>query len=188
MTASPPPLGPVLQRERKARRLTLEQLAALSGISKSMLSQIERGQVNPTFAVLWSLTQALGIALSDLVQTGEASGGKDDIEVLGAALTPEIRSADGRCRLRILSVPRRAGEIEWYQVEMRPGGRLDSAPHTRGSFEHFTALTDGFEITSGKGAVTLSAGETARYAADVPHSISNTSEQDARGFLVLLYS
>lgn len=47
-----PQIGPVIQRERKARHLTLEQLASRSGVSKSMLSQIERSEANPTFAVL----------------------------------------------------------------------------------------------------------------------------------------
>ncbi len=51
-------IGPIIQRERKARHLTLERLAALSGVSRSMLSQIERGESNPIFAVLWGLTQA----------------------------------------------------------------------------------------------------------------------------------
>ena len=45
-----PDIGPIIQRERKARHLTLERLAALSGVSRSMLSQIERGESNPTFA------------------------------------------------------------------------------------------------------------------------------------------
>ena len=53
-STSTPQIGPVLQRHRKMAGLTLEQLAEKSGVSKSMLSQIERGQANPTFAVLWS--------------------------------------------------------------------------------------------------------------------------------------
>ena len=46
---SAPELGGALQAIRKERKLTLEQLADRSGVSKSMLSQIERGKVNPTF-------------------------------------------------------------------------------------------------------------------------------------------
>ena len=54
MTFDPPQLGPRLQQIRKKRRLTLDQLAVMSGVSRSMLSQIERGQTNPTFATLWN--------------------------------------------------------------------------------------------------------------------------------------
>lgn len=187
MTNKPPRIGPVIQRERKAHKLTLERLAARSGVSKSMLSQIERGEANPSFAVLWSLTRALGIEFTDLIGGTATAAERDEIELVTAAQTPEIRSSDGACRLRILSAPRLAGQTEWYEVEIAAGGKLDSAPHARGAREHFTALTDGFEIRSGDSTVRLSAGETARYAADVPHAIANRGKAKARGFLMLLY-
>jgi transcriptional regulator with XRE-family HTH domain len=182
-----PRIGPIIQRERKSRKLTLEQLAALSGVSKSMLSQIERGQANPTFAVLWGLTQALGIDFPDLLGGGAVTSGRGQIELVTAAHTPQIRSADGRCRLRILSSPRLAGITEWYDIEMDAGAKLDSAPHAHGSIEHFTALSDGFQVVSGDSVVSLNKDETARYAVDVPHSIANLSGRTVRGFLVVLY-
>ena len=81
-----PPLGPHIQQIRKARRLTLEQLAAASGVSRSMLSQIERGQANPTFATLWNLTRALNIDISALVG-GQATQPDPQIDVIGAHLS-----------------------------------------------------------------------------------------------------
>ncbi len=187
MAPNVPRIGPTIQRERKTRKLTLEQLASLSGVSKSMLSQIERGQANPTFAVLWGLTQALGIEIADLIGGSAASSGEDRIEVLTAAQTPEIRSADGKCRLRILSSPRLAGDTEWYDIAFAPGGRLDSEAHAPGSREHFTAMSDGLEVSSGSCTVTLNRGETARYAADTAHCIVNRGDETAHGLLVVLY-
>ena len=61
MTSEPPLLGPRLHQLRKRKKLTLDELAVMSGVSRSMLSQIERGQTNPTFATLWNLTRALGV-------------------------------------------------------------------------------------------------------------------------------
>lgn len=187
MAPAAPRIGPVIQKERKARKLTLEQLAALSGVSKSMLSQIERGQANPTFAVLWGLTQALGLEFTDLIGGGTPVKTTGQIEMMTASLTPEMKSADGKCRLRILSSPRLAGKTEWYDIEIETGGALDSDPHAHGAFEHFTALTDGFEVVSGDSAVKLNEGETARYPVDVPHAIRNLSGKTVRGFLVLMY-
>ena len=101
-----PQIGPTLRRHRKSRGLTLEDLAELSGVSKSMLSQIERGQANPTLAVLWSLTRALKLDFADLLEGAGARHLDDEaIEVTSDAHTPQIRSADGLCRLRILSPP-----------------------------------------------------------------------------------
>jgi DNA-binding XRE family transcriptional regulator len=186
MSPNPPEIGPGLLAARKARRLTLEQLAQLSGVSRSMLSQIERGETNPTFAVLWNLTQALGMEFSDLI-AGSTGGAQPSIVVMNPAQTPEIVGGNGSCRLRILSPARLAGLSEWYLLEIDPGGVLESAPHTDGAFEHFTALSGQFTIRSGEDSRRLEPGETARYPADRPHAIANAGEQPAKGILMLLY-
>jgi transcriptional regulator with XRE-family HTH domain len=185
VNSSPPPeIGPALLAARRARRLTLEQLAQMSGVSRSMLSQIERGETNPTFAVLWNLTQALGIEFSELI-AGSSELHRPAIAVMAPGETPEI--VRGACRLRILSPARLAGETEWYALEMAAGGSLESAPHQSGAMEHFTALEGRFLLRSGGEERTVAAGETARYPADVPHAIVNAADGTARGLLVLLY-
>ncbi len=182
-----PDIGPVLQRHRKEQGLTLEQLANLSGVSKSMLSQVERGQANPTFAVLWGLTRALRINLTDLVEAYEARDPNDVIEVTGRLATPETRSTDGKCRLRILSPPRMAGSLEWYEVEIAAGGALISSPHSAGAMEHLTVFEGELDVTSGGFTRSVRAGETARYPVDVAHEIRNNSNGLCKALLVNLY-
>lgn len=183
-----PKIGPVIQKERKERHLTLDRLAAISGVSRSMLSQIERGEANPTFAVLWSLTQALGIDFSQHIAGGITYQRKAEaIELVTLALTPEIKSPDGAWRLRILSSPALAGRIEWYEVEIAPGCKLQSAPHAPGTFEHLTANTDGLSVETELGRQALKTGETARYRADVSHEIANSGSETARALMVVLY-
>ncbi len=182
-----PKIGPIIQRHRKSQGLTLEQLATISGVSKSMLSQIERGQANPTFGVLWSLTRALKIEFSDLLEGGSVLSDGDTIQLVTAAHTPEIKSPDGLCRLRILGPPQFAGDTEWYEVDIEPLGSLDSQAHPRGAIEHFTAFTPGFQVTSGNATQQLKVGETARYRADVPHRITNTTTKRVKGVVVVLY-
>jgi transcriptional regulator with XRE-family HTH domain len=182
-----PQIGPALQRERKLKGLTLEQLAALSGVSKSMLSQVERGQANPTFAVLWSLTRALRIGFSELLAEATLAREDEAIELVSTAATPEMRGAEGQWRLRILSPPHFAGNTEWYELEIAPGGVLESSPHASGAVEHLTALTPGLAVKSGRSLQSLKLGETVRYPADVPHEIGNTTSRTAKGLLVVLY-
>lgn len=62
-----PDVGQKIKALRTERKLTLDGLAKASGVSKSMLSQIERGLTNPTLATIWSLTQSLGIDISSLL-------------------------------------------------------------------------------------------------------------------------
>ena len=185
--ADAPDIGPIIQRERKARHLTLERLAQLSGVSRSMLSQIERGESNPTFAVLWGLTQALKIDLADLINGGVAHRQANPVDVVTVAHTPEIKSPEGHWRLRILSPPAMAGRVEWYEVEIAAGGRLSSAPHAAGTYEHLTAQSEGLSVKTTLGQQSLTSGETARYRADVEHEITKASREAARALMVVVY-
>lgn len=184
MTSEPPLLGPRLHQARKRRKLTLEQLATRSGVSRSMLSQIERGQTNPTFATLWNLTRALGVELSDLVE-GRSGVQASAITVLPAHFTPEIRTEDGACVLRILSPAANAGGFEWYELIMKAGASLVSEPHGVGAVEHLSLLEGRLEVQSGAERSPLAAGNTARYPADVPHAIHNLADEPARAILVV---
>ena len=103
-SVDPPEIGPRLQAYRKAQKLTLTDLATMSGVSRSMLSEIERGNANPTYGTLWPLTRALCSDLNSL-SSGASEERSDRIDLQPGNLTPTIRSADGSCTLQILSPP-----------------------------------------------------------------------------------
>jgi transcriptional regulator with XRE-family HTH domain len=182
---SVPALGPRIQAIRKRHRLSLDELARKSGVSKSMLSQVERGEANPTFATLWNLTRALDVEFSELVEA-KAGAAAAAIDVTSQNHIPEIRTEDGRCVLRILSPPGSAGAMEWYELSVAPSGALISKPHARGAMEHLTVIKGSLSIMSGDGREKLSAGDTARYAADIPHAIRNDGKTEAKAFLVVI--
>jgi transcriptional regulator with XRE-family HTH domain len=79
----PPPVGATLQRLRLARKMTLEQLSRAAGVSKSMLSEIERDKANPTIAVAWRLANALGLELNQLFAPSQRE--RETVRVLGRA-------------------------------------------------------------------------------------------------------
>lgn len=80
---TPPTLGPVLKQDRKTRGLALDQLSQASGVSRSMLLQIERGEANPT---LWNVAQALKLELNDLVGPRSTTAGDGWILVVSSRL------------------------------------------------------------------------------------------------------
>lgn len=180
-----PELGEALKQSRKGRRLTLEQLAERSGVSKSMLSQIERGKVNPTFAVLWNLSSALGVEISDLISGASEAVNSDVVEHMKVYSTPEIKSQDGKCLLRILNPARSALNMEWYELVYEPGGELDSDAHADGTWEHLTVLDGVLQVHVAGRVFTVEAGETLRYDVGQPHRISNASGAPARALLVV---
>src|SRR6476646_7631118 len=99
-SAAPPEVGATLQRMRLARGLTLEDLSRIAGVSKSMLSQIEREKANPTIAITWRLANALGVQIGELL-TAETRD-IEPIRVLEAHETPTLPGQHAGYVLRIL--------------------------------------------------------------------------------------
>lgn len=180
-----PEIGPRLQVIRKQHRMSLDDLSARSGISRSMLSQIERGEANPTFAILWNLTRALDLEFDELIGVQSATR-QMAVEVTPNGLTPEIRTEDGLCVLRILSPAQTVGGVEWYDLTIAPGGALVSKPHSKGTMEHLTVREGALKVTAGGNDAVVAVGATARYAVDSPHAIRNEGKKPAKALLVVL--
>ncbi len=181
MRDTAPDIGTVIHNLRREANLTLDELSRRSGVSKSMLSQIERNQSNPTFATVWGLTQALGVSLEDVLP---GASEKPAVEVISEHQIPVIRSADGKCHLKILGPIGMAGKMEWYEVLVEAGGALISEPHEEGTIEHLSLTAGKLAVEFGGQAHELSAGETIRYPADQPHAIYNRGGKDATALLV----
>ena len=181
-----PKLGPLLRKKRQSQGRTLEEVAAASGVSRSMLSQVERGEANPTFATLWSLTQALGVSIDDLVSAGDP--GAEQIAVADRAATPRLEGNGSGATLWLLAPPGLVGSVEWYELLLEPGGRLTSSAHAAGTSEHLTVLDGAVTVQSGGRQVDVTSGATARYSADVEHEIANPHSTAARVLLVVLGS
>lgn len=161
-------LAASLREARKARGLSLDAVAKLSGVSRSMVSQIERGESSPTVATLWNLTQALQVDFAGLLE------GKPDpgIEVVRASAAPVIAGRGQGLTIRILSAADAVGEHEVYDLRFSAGGRLDSEPHSPGCREHLTVIDGQVRVWSGDDEQMLGPGDTARYPADRAHAIA----------------
>lgn len=169
-----------LKEARRSQGLSLDAVAKLSGVSRSMVSQIERGESSPTVATLWNLTRALQVDFAGLLDQSPAA----QIETLRAADVPTIDNLGSGCRVRILSPPEDAGRHEVYELTLSEGGMLDSQPHARGAREHLTVISGALTVTSGEMNSRLGPGDTARYAADLPHCIA-AADGEVRAFLVV---
>ena len=179
-------LSAQLKQARKAQGLTLDAVAKRSGVSRSMLSQIERGESSPTVATLWNLTRALGVDFAGMLDGGmpEDDGAP---EVMRAERTPRIDSRGEGCQVKILSPPHLAGRYELYDIELAASGALRSDPHRAGCEEHLTVLAGKVRVSSGHHRLELSQGDTGRYRADRAHAIE-AADGAARALLVVLNS
>jgi transcriptional regulator with XRE-family HTH domain len=177
-------LGGRVKQLRTAKGWSLDALANASGVSRSMLSQIEREQANPTLAVTMRIAQAFAMPLGDLLEMPEATSAVTVIR--GDDRAFHYRS-DKFCRLRTLSPLNLEKDVEFYEVQLQPGGALRSAPHFEGTREFLTVQKGSVRIESAGDSEDLAAGDSSSYRADVPHAIINMGKTEAVMFLVDIY-
>ena len=182
-------IGPVLcgrvRELRKKRGWTLDEMSAACGVSRSMLSEIERQRANPTLVVAYRIAQAFGMSLGELVETPNAT---QRIDIIRADDRTYHYRSDRYCRIRTLSPLHLEKAVEYYEVVLRPGGALRSAPHFEGARELLTVQEGAVRIRSAADTAELHKGDSAHYSADVTHAIENIASADAVCFLVVTYS
>ncbi|UDL96785.1 MULTISPECIES: helix-turn-helix domain-containing protein [Lichenihabitans] len=176
-------LGKTVQRLRKAYNLSLSELSEQSGVAKSIISQIERNETNPTLATIWRLAQALDISIDRVLQAAED---EPFVEKSSRGDTPMLVSDDGRCRLAIIGWIKTVEWLQWYDFSADPGGMLDSEAHQRGSIECLSVIEGELEVEVAGATDRVRAGETLRYRCDRPHTIRNRSGEFARATMVCI--
>lgn len=178
-------LGKRVKKLRADRGWSLEELATASGVSRSMLSEIEREKANPTLTVTFRIARAFGLTLQELIESAEASASK--IQVIRASDRAQVYRSDKQCEIRTLSPLNLEKDVEFYQVALRPGGALKSQAHFEGTREFLTVESGTVRIESGTDSDELGKGDSGTYRADVPHAIINTGKGEAVVFLVVIY-
>lgn len=176
-------LGRMILKLRKANGLSLSELSDQSGVAKSIISQIERNETNPTLSTVWRLAQALDVPIERVLQTTEdepflARSSRGD--------TPILVSDDGKCRLAIIGWIKTVEWLQWYDFQADPGGALDSEPHQHGAVECLSVLEGELEVEVAGAVDVARAGDTLRYRADKPHTIRNRSSKPAHATMVCI--
>lgn len=174
---NPPDIGLNIMNLRKKKNMSMDTLSKRSGVSKSMLSQIEQEKTNPTVVTVWKIARALDVSVDELLLTSD----NYQIEVLRKEDAPIIYSDDRSCIIRVNSPIHMADNLELYHMTFKPYGKLSSMPHYPNAEEFLTILTGQFKITSGNNCTILNEGDTGRYRADISHCIENL--RDCEGTL-----
>ena len=170
-------LGKTIQRLRKAYNLSLSELSEQSGVAKSIISQIERNETNPTLATIWRLSQALDVSIDRVLSAAHED---DFVEDIAPTDMPVLTSEDGKMQLTITGWSKTVEWLQWYDVAAQAGAVLESEGHQRGSIECLSVLAGTFEVTAGKETRRVEAGGTVRYHCDRPHTV-RCLETDAGG-------
>jgi XRE family transcriptional regulator, regulator of sulfur utilization len=175
-------LGKTIQRLRKAYNLSLGELSEQSGVAKSIISQIERNETNPTLSTVIRLSRALDTTVDEVLRGENTSL---FIEHQTKPGIPMLESQDGLCRLAIVGPLSLVDSFQWYDFHAKPQGVLESEPHPQGTVEHLYIVSGELEVTTGTETKIGKPGEALRYRADVPHKIINVGQGEAHAVMVL---
>ena len=175
-------LGKTIQRLRKAYNLSLGELSEQSGVAKSIISQIERNETNPTLSTVVRLSRALDTTVDEVLRGEQQSL---FIEHQSKSGIPVLESQDGLCRLAIVGPLSLVDVFQWYDFHAKEKGVLESSPHPPGTVEHLYIVKGELEVTTGGETKWAKTGEALRYRADVPHKIINVGQGPAHAVMML---
>lgn len=176
-----PDIGHRIRHRRQQLGLTLEALAATSGVSATMLSEVERSVKNPTVRLAWQIARALDCSLTDLLEEPDRPP------------TRVVRAADRRTLVdpetgvtrhgQSATLLRRGLELAWY--ELPPGrGTGEMSPNRTGVVEQVIGLRGTLQLRVGDEEIQVREGDSVTYGPQAVVEYRNTGRTPCE-FLLL---
>ncbi len=173
-------IGPALRKVRRARGVTLEEIAQEAGLSKSFISQVESGGANPSIASLKRIANALDFPLADLFLPASDALAPESPSPSAVVIHPEQR--------RMLISPKGDGvmyhlfPLEWGDVELtyneyQPGYDTGEEMYTHAGEECGLVLTGVLDVTVDGRVYALAAGDSIYFPSTLPHRFRNRGSE-----------
>lgn len=175
-------VGKNIKATREHKKITLDAAAKLTGVSRSMLAQIEKGEVNPTISTLWKIANGYKVSFTSLLNNNTSS-----LLIKAEEVVPLIED-DGRYINRPAFPFQEDKQFETYLIEIREDGFLQAQPHLEGAEEYITVFAGSAEITADHEIFRLQRGDSLRFKADVPHSYRNIGPDTVYLSMIICYS
>jgi transcriptional regulator with XRE-family HTH domain len=175
-------LGAWVRELRRERRMTLDALAERSGVSRAMISKVERGEKNPTLVVAAKLAEGFGITLSQLVGMEE----RREVVVVPKERRMVMRDPETGFERQLLSPTFGKRGVEFIRNVVPEGSTSgDFPPHKRGVQEYVVVEKGRLRATLGGEEVVLEEGDALYFEADVTHRFDNAGEGECSYYLVI---
>ena len=154
-----------VRRLRTERRLSLDALAAASGVGRATIARLEAGRANPTVETLYEVANALGVPLGALLTSdADTTAG---VEVIRAGKAARIK---GTLEAELLGRLYGFGFLELMLIHFPSGRRRRAAAHPPGVVEHLLVISGSIEAGPVGATVRLDSGDYIRFSGDVPHA------------------
>lgn len=171
-----------LRHKRKARGMSLDDLAKSSGVSRAALSQVETCKTNPTVGLLWKIAVGLGVPFADLL--GQPKTGTS---ILRRGEAQILRSLDGKLESRPLTPAGASPLCEIYELRLAARATHASEAHASGTHEFLVVLSGALRLHVDGEQHDLLAGDSVSFPADRAHSYENPGSSESRYHNIILY-
>ena len=169
-----------IKRLREENKLSMDELVRVSGVSKSKLAQIERGDGNPTISTLWKISNGMKVPFDALTVRP-----KSPYEIVKTAEIQPLLEDGGKVRNYSLFPDNENRRFAVYYLELEEGSYWESEPHLRGTTEFITIFTGKIEILADGQSFIVEKGESIRFRADTIHSYKNIGNETAILHMIL---
>ena len=171
-----------LKALRDENKLSLDKVAKLTGVSKSMLGQIERGEANPTISTVWKIANGLKVSFTALINQPQP-----ETQVIRKGDIDPLTECQGKF-LNYSYFPYEEGRrFEIYRVDIAPNGVLEAEPHPDGTYEFISVFDGELTVSFGDELYQIGEGEALKFKADCLHSYANKGQSEVRISMVLFY-
>lgn len=173
-----------LKKLRRDMQLSLGDVSERTGVSKSMLGQIERGDSSPTISTLWKISTGLQVSFTSLLERSEQG-----IQIINESDMTPLTADYGHFRLFPIFEARKDRNFEIVDLELDPGAISHSRPHTDGTEEFVLVYRGTLEILLGDGqeSYIVPKGSAMHYRADQNHTYATAEDEDTRAVMVIYY-
>lgn len=171
-----------LKKIRTAKGLSLDVVAEQTGVSKSMLGQIERGVANPSVSVIGKIVSGLRVELDELV--------KNPLEELLYIPKNQIqptKELENKYRVYTYFPYDKDKAFEIYVIEIFPGASYLSGSHGEGTKEYLMVDTGSLKLRIEERCQMLESGDAIRFDTDKEHEYINVSEEMLRLTIVFAF-
>lgn len=175
-------IGNRLKDIRNKRNLSLDEVARLTGVSKAMLGQIERGKSNPTVSTLWKIATGLKISFSLFIDENQ-----EDLKVIDQNDISPIIEDNNRMKLYPIFPFDANKGFEIFTIELEPDCNHISTPHNEGVEEYIIVTEGQIEININSEIFILQKGNSMRFMANLPHSYKNINQGRSVFQNIILY-
>lgn len=179
-------MGARVRRLRLARGLTLRDAERALGVSRSMLSKLERDRASPTATVLGKVAEGFGVRISQLLG-GPSPGARRRVVLLKKRQQAVFRDPASGFERHSLSPVGRGKGVDLVVNLLPPGQSSGTFPAHAAGVEETLAVSAGrLRLVLGRRAVELEAGDACFYPANVGHRFENPSSTQTAIFYIVI--